>query len=376
MHIRNSDVEAKAALRHAAVQYAKGEGRIFVPYCGFGEVSACYPDEQIDGCDIDLSCVEWWAEQRPRANIVRADVDAAIDDLQGVYRVADFDAFGVPWRAVNHFAQTVKRAARFALVVTDATRERLIRERLPFDFERAAYDGKESRRAENQMASWAEEVERHLQAIFPGAVVVRSVLQKQYRKPDYHLAFVGEDAMGESERVRQAWAAEHSRDQEGAAMWMALLDEWNWEQSPAGVNGKLTRPRAELMCRSFALGMKVTMTAARAGILPTTFYRWMRAGEDAIDAGRETIEAAAYRAFACARAVGNERMLSCIQDAALTDWKAAAWYLDHVGRGRSDEADDRLTKPKPIPVAWRDLHGNVVRIDDRLPSPEPDVETD
>jgi len=91
-----------------------------------------------------------------------------------------------------------------------------------------------------------------------------------------------------------------------------------------GRNTKLTPKIREALCDAIRMVGHVEVAADYAGIGKTTFYEWMKKGaeEKAEPAFREFREAVEQ-----ARARAQVRNSTLIQNAAIRDWKAAAWWL-------------------------------------------------
>ena len=94
--------------------------------------------------------------------------------------------------------------------------------------------------------------------------------------------------------------------------------------SPAPPEKRLGRPSkfsgdiVAVICRNIAGGLPLEYAAALAGISHETFHAWRRK----YPAFRADVERAI--------AQGTEERLKTIREAAKTDWRASAWWLEHI----------------------------------------------
>ena len=106
---------------------------------------------------------------------------------------------------------------------------------------------------------------------------------------------------------------------------------------------KLSVEVQETVCKAIAMGMTFELSAQYAGISKTTFFRWMRQGEES-DEGDEFRNF--WHSVKKAESKGALNALATINRAA-TDgsWLAAAWLLERRHKYRRD-----------APVEAMDLH--------------------
>ena len=112
----NSNLSAKVALRRKIPR----AGWIWMPFCGFGEMQQLvgWSPARIAGCDLDRDAVAHWQKTWPDAEVRCVDVEKFTFDSRE-YAVADVDAFGNPWRAVEHFLSDAHTARRVVVLATD-----------------------------------------------------------------------------------------------------------------------------------------------------------------------------------------------------------------------------------------------------------------
>lgn len=91
----------------------------------------------------------------------------------------------------------------------------------------------------------------------------------------------------------------------------------------AGRPTSLTPERLQLLVEALETGCPRKQAAILAGVTDTTFYSWMKWGEQ----GKQPY-ADCLAKVREAEARGMARNLALIQDAAPRDWKAAAWILE------------------------------------------------
>lgn len=107
--------------------------------------------------------------------------------------------------------------------------------------------------------------------------------------------------------------------------------------------------RVARICRAISLGASVSMSCKCGGIHRSTYYQWIKRTPGELTFPRrltpelaELRTAAAGKSFAelidFYEAVGVVRMLTLINEAADTDWRAAKWLVEHTfpdddGRG-------------------------------------------
>lgn len=110
----------------------------------------------------------------------------------------------------------------------------------------------------------------------------------------------------------------------------------------------LTAQLQETICAELRNGMPITQTCHYAGISHETYYTWMDKGSEGIAPYADFFEAATR-----ARVEGLRALASTVREAALDDWRAAAWMLE---RRSPDEWSKRteLSGPAGGPIAVSD----------------------
>lgn len=101
----------------------------------------------------------------------------------------------------------------------------------------------------------------------------------------------------------------------------------------------MTRRNWNKICRFIAAGMPLQHAAAASGIGKSTFHLWQQ--KNPAFAG----------AVEKARARGLATRLAVITEAAKTDWRAAAWYCEHVFPDSFSKSRLELTGPDGQPLA-------------------------
>lgn len=98
--------------------------------------------------------------------------------------------------------------------------------------------------------------------------------------------------------------------------------------APVGRKTKLTEDISEGICAILSFGGYVETAAAAVGVSKKTFYEWLKRGDPD---GTRAVDAP-YRAFReqieKSRAEGESALVAVIRNAAVKDWKAAAWMLE------------------------------------------------
>ncbi|MDZ4817260.1 MAG: hypothetical protein SGI71_13505 [Verrucomicrobiota bacterium] len=88
------------------------------------------------------------------------------------------------------------------------------------------------------------------------------------------------------------------------------------EKSGGGRPTKRTPDRTAALLQAIESGMPYKSACAIAGIHFDTFNEWRKTNSEF----SEQVEGA--------QAIAIQRAVNCIMDAALKDWKAAAWFLE------------------------------------------------
>ena len=92
---------------------------------------------------------------------------------------------------------------------------------------------------------------------------------------------------------------------------------------------KLTRDRHDLIVKLLRAGNYLETAAAAAGVSVACQREWLRRGEREADAGKDTVYTRFWSDASAAMAQAEARDVAFISQAAATDWRAAAWRLEH-----------------------------------------------
>lgn len=92
---------------------------------------------------------------------------------------------------------------------------------------------------------------------------------------------------------------------------------------------KLTPAVHSILVNALRAGSFRTVAAQHAGIHRATLYAWLERGEADWRDGKNTLHADLHEAVLKAEADAEVRAIALIRQAAATDWRAAAWYLEH-----------------------------------------------
>ena len=151
----NSNLSAKVGLRRRIPK----AGWIWVPFCGFGEMQQLvgWSPTRIVGCDLDRDAVAHWQTTWPDAEVRCVDVEKFTFDARE-YAVADVDAFGNPWRAVEHFLSDAHTARRVVVLATDGLRQTQLRGKRPYNFQTHRFEQMASIQAREQERDWSTHV--------------------------------------------------------------------------------------------------------------------------------------------------------------------------------------------------------------------------
>ena len=154
-------MEAKAALRKAALKEADKDGWLYVPFCGFGECTDAtgYPTERIVACDIDRDAGSDWQKRRPAARVEVSDATAFAGwPANGQIVYADLDAYGSPWLALHHLMTVGPVADVVQVILTDGSDETRARSKRPYNFQTHKFEAMASRSAQRQRENLADDV--------------------------------------------------------------------------------------------------------------------------------------------------------------------------------------------------------------------------
>jgi hypothetical protein len=96
-------------------------GAAYVPFIGDGDIAVeLYGDRRIYGADIDADRTAVAASRLPTADIRVADCDQWVfRGLKDPIAVADFDAYGNPYKGFNDFWKLAPKADRLLVFFTD-----------------------------------------------------------------------------------------------------------------------------------------------------------------------------------------------------------------------------------------------------------------
>lgn len=91
-----------------------------------------------------------------------------------------------------------------------------------------------------------------------------------------------------------------------------------------GAKSKLTDEVREKVCKAIAGGNYAPVAAKAAGISESTFYSWLKQGEEA-KSGKYLVFLESVKS---AEAFAETSAVQVVQDAMPSDWKAAMTYLE------------------------------------------------
>lgn len=163
----HSSAAVKFDVRRAAYESA-GPGRIWVPYCGPGEVAlkAGYDPARCVAVDNDQAAVRAWREKLSTAEVHACDVEKF--DAWGSlpYSYADIDPFGAPWKALQMFLDHAPLTDPVVIAVTDGfVAKKTQLGRFPYDFERHRPGLKDSEAATAEVREWPRAAVRWLESL-------------------------------------------------------------------------------------------------------------------------------------------------------------------------------------------------------------------
>lgn len=121
---------------------------------------------------------------------------------------------------------------------------------------------------------------------------------------------------------------------------------------PGGRPSKLTPERQERIVELIRAGNYMEIAAQAAGIDVSTLYRWLQRGEKARSGPYRQFRDAVMRA----RVEAEARAVVVVQKAALTDWRAASWWLERAFPdrwGRRQKLEHSGPQGGPIPAEVR-----------------------
>lgn len=267
----NSNADVKERLRKTALEFIGGDltSRYCVPFAGFGHCSAQYPDDRITGCDNDADAVDWWKDNRPSAKITCEDVVKMVSRIRGTYCLLDADAFGQPWPCINAALKNkrLKRAPRFALLVTDGIKQKQLRSKVTYDLALGETGPKRSQEAAEQVANWSALCEAHLRTFDPSFCYAGGEIRGRVSEP-YYMLFLAGDGAAEAAEV-----ALHGPFVAGAA---AQLDRPVVDFTKVRQNAKLCPDLIQNICDAIARGMFVKRACNLVGISNVAYYEWMQ----------------------------------------------------------------------------------------------------
>ena len=121
------ELHRKTNLRRDLLQKAV-PGAAYVPYIGDGDIAAeLYMDRAIYGADKDQARLDTAAGRLPGSTVVRGDCEGwplaqLIDQDIPPFAVADFDAYGDPYKGFDAFWQQAPKADTLVVFFTDGLR--------------------------------------------------------------------------------------------------------------------------------------------------------------------------------------------------------------------------------------------------------------
>ena len=162
----SKDPAKKIALRKFCLDGLDPREKIWVPFCGIGEVSSDYPFERVIGCDVDLTAIRWWREHRPQAKIMHIDAMKFNDWGEEKYGYADIDSYGQPWTALTRFLTHAPLADTVHIAVTDGSALKIFKNRVPYDFDRGRFARViDTEAANEQIEKWPSDAVKWLRGL-------------------------------------------------------------------------------------------------------------------------------------------------------------------------------------------------------------------
>ena len=133
--VDSSDLGKKAEIRRRALAGAHPEGLLWVPFFGFGEcaTAAKYPADRVLGCDVDSDVIAAAREKFPEARLEVCKAERFGFPAEP-FSFADFDAYGAPWKAVDHFLRSARVMLPLWIVATDGVLQKVKRSKTPYNF--------------------------------------------------------------------------------------------------------------------------------------------------------------------------------------------------------------------------------------------------
>lgn len=91
---------------------------------------------------------------------------------------------------------------------------------------------------------------------------------------------------------------------------------------------KLSNSLIDTIAGYVAEGQTVSNACALAGAGRSTYYTWLKRGEEDIEAGAKTLYATFAVAVTKAEAEAEKTFVQRVKTATMEHWQAAAWYLE------------------------------------------------
>ena len=155
----SSHLGTKTAIRRQALEASHPDGLLYVPFFGFGECAAAaeYPPHRVVGCDVDTDAIAAARKKFPAARLHLGKAESYPFN-ESAFSFADFDAYGGPWKAVDHFLRSARLLQPLWIVATDGILQKLTRSKNPYNFETHRCEATASMQAADQLERWPEPV--------------------------------------------------------------------------------------------------------------------------------------------------------------------------------------------------------------------------
>lgn len=121
---QSTEIERKLRLRHDLMEFA-AEGAVYVPYIGEADIaSQLWADRMIYGCDLEQKFLDVARTRLSNADLRVANAERyPFTDISEAITIADFDAYGNPYLALQSFWQAIPdHPQRMVIFGTDGLR--------------------------------------------------------------------------------------------------------------------------------------------------------------------------------------------------------------------------------------------------------------
>ena len=129
------EINRKLWLRRQLYSRANPSGAAYLPFCGDGDLATFYQDHTVYAADLDAKRIEIFRARYPSATAVVTDVETwPFPDVTVRFSVADFDAYGNPYRAFRAFWEHAHKIYPLVCIFTGGLRQRIQRGDVIWDF--------------------------------------------------------------------------------------------------------------------------------------------------------------------------------------------------------------------------------------------------